>query len=81
VDRAEDFRAIRAEVGETRGLNEIPAHLATTSDFEHVRRMTDCAVASLWDFYLIGRKGRKVLHFSHDEWGGSRGIQTLPNKP
>jgi hypothetical protein len=75
VDRAEEFRAIRSEVGETRWLDEIPAHLATKTEFEYVRRMTDCAVSSLWDFYLIGPKGRKVLHFSHDEWGGSRGIQ------
>jgi hypothetical protein len=80
VNRAEDFRTIRAEVGEARWLHEIPAHLATKAEFEYVRRMTDCAVSSFWDLYLIGPKGRKILHFSHDEWGGSRGIPTMPNK-
>lgn len=80
LDRSEDFRAIRAEVGETRWLSEIPAHLVTKAEFEYVRRMTDCAVSSLWDLYLIGPKGRKILHFSHDEWGGSCGIPTMPNK-
>lgn len=80
IDRSDDFRAIRAEFGETRRLHEIPAHLATNADFEYVRRMTECAVCSLWDLYLIGPKGRKILHFSHDEWGGYRGIQKTPNK-
>jgi hypothetical protein len=81
IDRTEEFRAIRAEVGETRWLDVIPAHLATKAEFDYIRRMTDCAVSSLWDFYLIGPKGRKVLHFSHDEWSGFRGIQPKPNKP
>ncbi len=76
IDRSEDFRAIRADIGETRWLHEIPAHLASNADFEYVRRMTECAVSSLWDLYLIGPKGSKILHFSHDEWGGSRGVPT-----
>ncbi|BCX48552.1 hypothetical protein HAHE_24600 [Haloferula helveola] len=80
VDRSDDFREIRAELGEPRWLDEIPAHLASKADFDYLCRMVKCAVSSLWDLYLVGPKGRKILHFSHDEWGGSRGIPTMPNK-
>jgi len=70
-DLMPQFIALRASVGETRGLREVPAQLVGMQNIDYLRDIVSCAVASLWDVHVFGHRGRKWVFYSHDEWGAA----------
>lgn len=68
-ERPHIFDRFRASCGETRSLTEIPAHLFTPSEREDALSFVTLGVLFLWDLYVAGASGKRLVHYSHDEVG------------
>ena len=75
VDLHDRFIQLRATAGEHRDLHEVPAQLVDRYEFEYLREIVSCAVASLWDVHVVGSGGKRRLFYSHDEWGAAKGVK------
>ncbi len=62
------FERLRASYGETRSLNEIPAHVFTDSERDDLMSFVALGVLFLWDVNVIGSSGQLMLLYSHDEF-------------
>lgn len=70
-ERPHIFSRLRASYGETRALIEAPAHVFARAEAEDAISFVTLGVLFLWDVYVIGDSGKRLLHFSHDEVGWS----------
>ena len=68
-ERAHIFERFRASYGEERPLIEVPAHLLLGSETEDALSLATLGVLFLWDDYVVGSGGTRLLHYSHDEVG------------
>ncbi len=68
-ERPHIFYRLRASYGETRPLIEAPAHVFAQSEVEDAISFVTLGVLFLWDVYVVGASGKRLLHFSHDEFG------------
>ena len=68
-ERPHLFSRLRASYGETRSLIEVPAHVFARSEVEEAISFVTLGVLFLWDVYVVGASGKRLLHFSHDEFG------------
>jgi len=69
------FERFRMSYGETRRLIDSPAHLFSQTETEDAKSFVTIAVLFLWDSYIVVPNRRKLLYFSHDEFGLSKGIE------
>src|SRR5262249_51829010 len=72
------FDRFRTSYGETRPLIESPGHLFNQTEIEDATSFATIAVLFLWDCYVLVPRLRKLLYFSHDEFGLSKGFE-LPD--
>ena len=69
---------LRASYGETRGLIDVPAQVFESGEAEHATSFVVVAVLFLFDCYVICPKQRRIVMFSHDEWGLSKKVPLQP---
>jgi hypothetical protein len=69
------FDRFRMSYGETRPLIESPAHLFDQTEIEDATSFVTFAALFLWDCYVTNPNRSKLLYFSHDEYGLTKGIQ------
>ncbi|HEY7999116.1 MAG TPA: hypothetical protein VIE87_09875 [Pseudolabrys sp.] len=67
------FDRLRMSYGETRPLIQSPGHVFDQSEFEDAVSFVTLAVLMLWDCYVVTPKRSKLLFFSHDEYGLTKG--------
>ncbi len=68
------FERFRLSYGETRWLIDSPGHLFGQDEIEDAISFVTLAVLFLWDCYVLTPGGKKLLFFSHDEYGLTNGI-------
>jgi len=68
------FERFRMSYGETRLLNLSPGHVFANSEIEDAVSFVTLAVLFLWDCYVVTPKRTRLLFFSHDEFGLTKGI-------
>jgi hypothetical protein len=68
------FDRLRMSYGETRPLIESPAHLFDKTEIEDATSFVTIAALFLWDCYVVNPNRGKLLYFSHDEYGVTRGV-------
>ncbi|HZR86025.1 MAG TPA: hypothetical protein VFB02_04435 [Bradyrhizobium sp.] len=69
---------LRESYGEGRKLIDIPAQLFGNGEIEDATSFVVIAVLFLFDCYIICSDQRRIIHFSHDEWGLAK---TVPLRP
>jgi hypothetical protein len=69
---------LRRSYGEVRKLIDIPAQLFDREEMEDATSFVVIAVLFLFDCYVICPDQRRVIYFSHDEWGLAK---TVPKRP
>lgn len=74
IDLHDLFIDLRSAAGERRNLHEVPAQLLGRDEFEDLRAIVSCVVASLWDVHVVASGGKRRLFYSHDEWGAAKGV-------
>jgi hypothetical protein len=68
-ERPHIFFRLRASYGEMRPLIDVPAHLFPRQEAADAISFVTVGVLFLWDVYVVGASGKRVLHYSHDEVG------------
>jgi hypothetical protein len=68
------FERYRMSYGETRLLINSPGHVFDQGEMEDAISFVTLAVLFLWDCYVVTPNGRKMLFFSHDEYGLAKGL-------
>jgi len=63
------FERMRASYGEVRPLIEQPAFLFAKAEYEDMVSFVTIGVLFLWDVHVIGAQARRLLYYSHDEFG------------
>ena len=63
------FERLRLSYGETRRLIDSPGHVFESAEIEDAISFVTLAVLFLWDCYVLTPERRKLLYFSHDEFG------------
>lgn len=68
------FARLRAALGESRPLIEIPGHLLSSGDRDDAISLILVALEFSWDLHLVSSAGRDAVYVSHhdDGWFGSR---------
>jgi hypothetical protein len=69
---------LRTSFGESRKIVEIPAQLFASGEIEDATSFAVIAVLFLFDCYIICPDQRRIVFFSHDEWGISKSVPLLP---
>jgi hypothetical protein len=69
---------LRMSYGETRRLIDIPAQLFESGEAEDATSFVVTAVLFLFDCYIICPSQRRIILFSHDEWGLSKNVPLRP---
>lgn len=69
---------LRASYGETRRLIDAPAQSFEIGEVEDATSFIVIAVLFLFDCYVICPKQRRIVMFSHDEWGISKSVPLRP---
>jgi hypothetical protein len=69
---------LRASYGETRRLIDVPAHVFERGESEDATSFVVVAVLFLFDCYVICPNQRRIVKFSHDEWGLSKNVRLQP---
>jgi len=72
------FDRFRMSYGEHGPLFQSPGHLFEESEIEDAVSFVTLAVLFLWDCYVVTPKRKKLLFFSHDEYGLKKGIDEVP---
>ena len=65
---------LRMSYGETRRLIDIPAQLFEGGETEDATSFVVAAVLLLFDCHVISPSQRRIILFSHDEWGLSMNV-------
>jgi hypothetical protein len=60
--------------GETRPLLQSPGHVFEEGEIDDAISFVTLAVLFLWDSYVVTPKRSKLLFYSHDEFGLTKGI-------
>jgi hypothetical protein len=68
------FDRFRMSYGETRSLSHSPGHVFEEGEIDDAISFVTLAVLFLWDCYVVTPRRNKVLFFSHDEYGLTKGI-------
>jgi hypothetical protein len=68
------FDRFRLSYGETRRLIDSPGHIFDRDEIEDAISFVTIAALFLWDCYVVGQQGTKLLFLSHDEYGLTRGM-------
>jgi hypothetical protein len=68
------FDRFRMSYGETRLLSDSPGHVFEQREIDDAISFVTLAVLFLWDCYVVTPKRSKLLFFSHDEYGLTKGI-------
>ncbi|MBR0786188.1 hypothetical protein [Bradyrhizobium iriomotense] len=68
---------LRQSYGETRRLIDVPAQLFEQGEIEDATSFVVIAVLFLFDCYVICRDQRRMIFFSHDEWGLAKNIPAI----
>jgi len=74
-ERMHVFDRFRMSYGETRRLIEAPGHVFNQTEIEDAISFVTIAVLFLWNCHVVTPERRKVLYFSHDEWGFAKGVE------
>jgi|SRR5262245_19751681 len=69
------FDRFRLSYGETRRLMDSPGHLFERTEMEDTISFVTIGVLFLWDCHIVVPQRRKLLHFSHDEFGLAKGVE------
>lgn len=72
-ERMHIFDRFRKSYGESRRLIDSPGHIFSGNEIEDAISFVTLSVLFLWDCYILTPKGRKLLFFSHDEYGLTNG--------
>src|SRR4051812_47122252 len=68
------FQRFRMSYGETRPLIDAPGHLFERGEIEDAISFVTIAVLFLWDCYVVAPSSTKLVFFSHDEFGVTKGF-------
>jgi hypothetical protein len=68
------FDRFRMSYGESRRLIDSPGHIFDREEIEDAISFVTFAVLFLWDCYVVSPKRSKLLFFSHDEYGLTKGF-------
>ncbi|HWE20464.1 MAG TPA: hypothetical protein VG758_25365 [Hyphomicrobiaceae bacterium] len=68
------FYRFRSSYGETRRLIDAPGQVFDRTEIEDATSFVTIAVLFLWDCYVVAPGRRKLLFFSHDEYGATKGM-------
>ncbi|MGJ4946764.1 hypothetical protein [Bradyrhizobium sp. HKCCYLS20291] len=71
------FSRLRLSYGETRRLIEAPAQLFSVDQIEDATSFVVASVLFLFDCYIVCPQQRRIVMFSHDEWGVSKKMRTI----
>jgi hypothetical protein len=71
------FDRFRMSYGETRPLWQSPGHVFEKDEIEDATSFVTLAVLFLWDCYVVTPKRNRLLFFSHDEYGLTKGMDAL----
>lgn len=69
---------LRISYGETRKLIDVPAQLFESGEVEDATSFVVAAVLFLFDCYVVCPSQRRIILFSHDEWGLSKNVPLRP---
>ena len=72
------FDRFRLSYGESRRRIDSPGHVFGSGEIDDAISFVTLAVLFLWDGYVVTPKRSKLLFFSHDEFGLSKGIDADP---
>jgi hypothetical protein len=75
-ERMHVFDRFRMSYGETRSLVHSPGHVFDKGEIDDAISFVTLAVLFLWDCYVVTPKRSRLLFFSHDELGLTKGIDT-----
>jgi hypothetical protein len=75
------FDRFRMSYGETRRLIESPGHVFDQTEGEDATSFVTIAVLFLWDCYVVNPSRSKLLYFSHDEYGVTKGVRLQESVP
>jgi hypothetical protein len=70
------FDRFRMSYGEKRSLIRSPGHVFDHGELEDAISFVTLAVVFLWDCYIVTPNRAKLVFFSHDEFGLTRGVAT-----
>jgi hypothetical protein len=71
------FDRFRKSYGEMRPLAQSPGHVFDKDELDDAISFVTLGVLFLWDCYVVAPKGSKLLFFSHDEYGLTKGMDAL----
>jgi hypothetical protein len=70
------FERFRISYGEARLLIDSPGHIFDQSEMGDAISFVTLAVLFLWDCYVVTPERSKLVFFSHDEYGLTKGVET-----
>jgi len=73
-ERMHIFDRFRLSYGETRDLSDARAHVFEKDEIEDAISFVTLGILFLWDCYVVTPERKKLLFFSHDEFGLSKGL-------
>jgi len=74
-ERMHVFDRFRRSYGVTQRLIDSPGHIFDQTEVEDAVSFVTLGVLFLWDCHIVVPGDRKLLYFSHDEFGLSKGIE------